>query len=71
MQVNVGVVLALHHITLEVGKSSAPQTLLRDVSLNIPSGQLVGIVGPAGSGKSTLVKVIAGVHEPTEGTVHW
>jgi len=64
-------VLSLHHITLQVGKSHAPQTLLRDVSLNIPSGQLVGIVGPAGSGKSTLVKVIAGVHEPTEGTVHW
>ena len=63
--------LALHDISLQVGKSHAPQTLLRDVSLNISAGQLVGIVGPAGSGKSTLVKVIAGVHEPTEGSVHW
>ncbi len=63
--------LALHHIHLQVGPSHNPQTLLRDVSLNIPPGQLVGIVGPAGSGKSTLVKVIAGVHEATEGGVHW
>ena len=63
--------LALQHIELQVGPSHAPQTLLRDVSLHIPAGQLVGIVGPAGSGKSTLVKVIAGVHEATDGAVHW
>lgn len=68
---NVAAVLSLNHINLQVGKPQAPQILLRDVSLNIPSGQLVGIVGPAGSGKSTLIKVIAGVHEPTDGTVHW
>jgi len=64
-------VLALHDITLEVGPAHAPQALLHNVSLQIPAGQLVGIVGPAGSGKSTLIKVIAGVHEPTEGSVHW
>ena len=63
--------LALHNITLQVGNRQEPQTLLDDVSLHIPSGQLVGIVGPAGSGKSTLIKVIAGVHEPDEGSVHW
>ena len=63
--------LSLSHISLQVGSSQAPQTLLHDLSLQIPSGQLVGIVGPAGSGKSTLSKVIAGVHEATEGSVHW
>jgi ABC-type multidrug transport system ATPase subunit len=64
-------VLALQNITLQVGKPSAPQTLLRDVSLHIPPGHLTAIVGPAGSGKSTLVKVIAGMHLQTTGTVHW
>jgi ABC-type multidrug transport system ATPase subunit len=64
-------VLTLQHITLRVGGASAPQTLLRNVSAHIPQGQLVGIVGPAGSGKSTLVKVIAGLYEPDSGTVHW
>lgn len=63
--------LSLSQISLQVGSSQAPQTLLHDVSLQIPRGQLVGIVGPAGSGKSTLIKVIAGVHEATGGSVHW
>ncbi len=61
--------LSLHDITLEV--ASAPAPLLNRVSLQISAGRLVGIVGPAGSGKSTLIKVIAGLHEPTEGSVHW
>ncbi|MEI8341696.1 MAG: ATP-binding cassette domain-containing protein [Verrucomicrobiota bacterium] len=63
--------LALHNITLQVGKEPTPQTLLKNISLHIPEGQLVGIVGPAGSGKSTLVKVIAGLYVPTAGAVHW
>ena len=63
--------LALDNISLEVGPTHAPQSLLHQVSLQIPAGQLVGIVGPAGSGKSTLIKVIAGVHKPTDGSVHW
>jgi ABC-type multidrug transport system ATPase subunit len=64
-------VLALQNITLQVGSAVQPQTLLHDVSLQIPPGHLTAIVGPAGSGKSTLVKVIAGVYVPTAGTVHW
>ena len=61
--------LELQNITLQVGKE--PQTLLKNVSLKIPEGQLVGIVGPAGSGKSTLVKVITGLYVPTSGSIHW
>jgi ABC-type multidrug transport system ATPase subunit len=64
-------VLALHNITLKIGAKPDAPALLRDVSLRLPPGHFAGIVGPAGSGKSTLVKVIAGVHVPTEGTVHW
>lgn len=63
--------LALHNITLQVGREPFQQTLLKKVSLHIPDGQLVGIVGPAGSGKSTLVKVVAGLFIPAEGTIHW
>lgn len=63
--------LALQNITLQVGKRSNPQTLLNDVSLQIPAGHLAAIVGPAGSGKSTLVKVIAGVYTPTLGNIQW
>ena len=63
--------LTLHNITLQVGIEPAVQTLLKNISLDIPHGQLTGIVGPAGSGKSTLVKVIAGLYVPNSGTVHW
>ena len=40
-----------------------------NVSLQIASGEVVGLVGESGCGKSTLGRVVAGVHEPTEGHV--
>lgn len=44
-------------------------TILRDVSLQIPAGQTVAIVGETGAGKSTLISLIARLHEPPPGTV--
>lgn len=42
---------------------------LRDISLTIPAGTTVGLIGHNGSGKSTLLKVIGGIIDPTAGTV--
>ncbi len=42
---------------------------LKDVSLDIKKGEVVGIVGTNGAGKSTLLKVVSGVYKPTEGSV--
>jgi len=42
---------------------------LRGITLNVPSGETLGILGRNGSGKSTLLQIIASVLEPTEGTV--
>lgn len=43
--------------------------VLRNVSLNIPAGQVIGIVGPSGSGKSTLTKLIQRLYSPERGQV--
>ena len=43
---------------------------VKDVSLQVHSGQMLGLIGRNGSGKSTLLKIIAGVYKPTSGKVH-
>ena len=42
---------------------------LKGISLTIDKGEVVGIIGRNGSGKSTILKVIAGIYEPTSGRV--
>jgi peptide/nickel transport system ATP-binding protein len=44
---------------------------LKSVSLDVREGEVVGIVGETGSGKSTLVRMLIGVEEPDAGTVEW
>lgn len=42
---------------------------LKGVNLEIPDGQLVGLIGPSGAGKSTLIRCVNRLVEPTKGTV--
>src|SRR5712691_10503684 len=43
---------------------------LQGVSFNVPAGKTFGIIGRNGSGKSTALKLVAGITKPTTGTVH-
>jgi ATP-binding cassette subfamily B protein len=45
--------------------------VLRDVSLRIPAGSRLALVGPTGAGKSTLAKLVARLYDPTAGTVRF
>lgn len=42
---------------------------VRNITMEIPEGQLVGYIGPNGSGKSTTIKMLSGILEPTGGRV--
>lgn len=52
-----------------VTKSFDGRVLLDDLSLNIPAGAIVGIVGGNGAGKSTLFRMIAGTEQPDSGSI--
>jgi NitT/TauT family transport system ATP-binding protein len=43
--------------------------VLHDVSLAIPSGEVVAVLGPSGCGKSTLLRILTGLIPPTQGEV--
>jgi sulfate transport system ATP-binding protein len=54
----------------DINKRFGDFVALEDVSLNIPTGQLTALLGPSGGGKSTLLRIIAGLESADEGTVH-
>ena len=50
-------------------KSFGPTKVVDRVSFTIPSGELVALLGPSGGGKSTVLRIIAGLEEPDDGDV--
>ena len=53
----------------DVSKSFLGVPVLREVSLSLDQGEVLGIVGENGAGKSTLMKILAGIHQPDQGTI--
>jgi sulfate transport system ATP-binding protein len=52
-----------------VSKRFGAFTALDDVSVTVPDGALMALLGPSGGGKSTLLRIIAGLETPDEGSV--
>lgn len=59
-------VLELKNITKRYGAKRA----LDDVSISIPKGSIVGLLGPNGSGKTTMLKLATGLLQPTSGEIY-
>lgn len=61
--------ISLRDVNLTLPSAAGPVHILRGMSLDIGSGEAVGMVGPSGSGKSTLLMVLAGLEPPTGGSI--
>lgn len=59
-------ILRTEHIVQRFGGMEA----LKDISMRVESGEIVGVIGPNGAGKTTLFNCITGMYCPTEGRVH-
>jgi NitT/TauT family transport system ATP-binding protein len=62
-------IIKLEQIGLTFEREGRSTEVLRDFSLAVPSGRFVAIIGPSGVGKSTLLRVVAGLLPPTTGRV--
>ena len=59
--------LRVEHLSFTYPDAAQPS--LRDISFDMQQGQILGIIGGTGSGKSTLVQVLLGLYKPDKGTV--
>ena len=57
------------NVTLSLGSNDAAVSILRGVDLEVPYDSSVALLGPSGSGKSSLMAVLAGLEQATGGTV--
>jgi simple sugar transport system ATP-binding protein len=55
--------------TESISKSFGRVTALRDVSIRLMKGEVLGLLGDNGAGKSTLMKILTGFHKPTTGKI--
>jgi ATP-binding cassette subfamily B protein len=59
----------LRDVTLVYGEEHDAEPALRDISLDVEPGTTIALVGGTGSGKTTLVQLIARMYDPTQGAV--
>nr|GAT43730.1 ABC transporter ATP-binding protein [Mycena chlorophos] len=64
-----GMPIELRNVSFSYPGNDATKTALKNVSLSIDPGQLIVFVGANGSGKSTIIKLLMQLYQPTEGTI--
>jgi len=62
--------LSLSNAALSLTGNAGRVDILHDISLDVTTGETLGLVGPSGSGKSSLLMVMGGLEQATAGQVH-
>jgi len=62
-------ILSAHNVSLTFASAAGALPILQNVSLTVKQGEMVGLLGPSGSGKSSLLMVLAGIEMPSAGKV--
>ena len=65
-----GIAISARNVTLSLGTGDARTDALKGIDLDIQSGQTIAILGPSGSGKSSLMAVLSGLERVSGGEVH-
>lgn len=68
-QKNKNIALSVHDVCMSFGTGDSRQDALRNIDLNVYSGEILMLRGPSGSGKTTLLSIMGGILTPTSGYV--
>ena len=63
------IAIEVRNVTLSLGTRDAPTLILKGVDLSIPQGESLAILGPSGSGKSSLMAILSGLERASGGEV--
>ena len=61
--------ISARNLTLTLGKSESAVDILKGIDLDVPQGQTLALLGPSGSGKSSLMAVLAGLERASSGAI--
>lgn len=64
------IAIAAHNVTLSLGQGDGRVNILKGIDLEIKQGSSVALLGPSGSGKSSLMAILSGLERATSGTVN-
>ncbi|GAA0498076.1 ABC transporter ATP-binding protein [Streptomyces olivaceiscleroticus] len=68
-QETAGYAARIDHVSKSFGRPGAQQHVLDDITVDVAPGEFVCLLGASGCGKSTLLNLVAGLDEPTTGTI--